>query len=324
MQTLNQIQDAFERYLKANKFNQAPAALYAPVNYILDLGGKRLRPAVLLMSHYLFKDDWERSLPAAMAVEVFHNFTLLHDDIMDAAPLRRGKPTVHEKFGLSAGILSGDVMMIYAYDYLLRLESQHLPEIVKAFNKMAIEVCEGQQMDMNFETRQDVSISEYLKMIELKTSVLVAAAMKIGALLAGASGEDAHLLYEFGKNLGIAFQLQDDVLDTYGDPAKFGKKTGGDIVQNKKTFLYLKALEVAGGVEKAELGKLYANPVIKEADKIESVMRIFNKLNIKGLAKREKEHFQSLAFESLNRIAAPASRKKLLEGFAYALMQREF
>ena len=323
MQTLHQIQKLFEHYLQTNKFSGSPQELYAPVDYILSLGGKRLRPAVLLMGHYLFDDSFERSLPAAFAIEVFHNFTLLHDDIMDAAPLRRGKPAVHEKYNLNTGILSGDVMLIYAYDFLMRLDHPRLNEVLRVFNQTAIEVCEGQQMDMNFENRDDVKIEEYLKMIELKTSVLVGGALKIGALLGGASMKDAHSLYEFGRNLGIAFQLQDDVLDTFGDPEKFGKKTGGDIAQNKKTFLYLKALEVADEEIKTTLTSYFNNPGMEEEMKIREVVQIFNQLNIKELAKEKMKCFQQIALSHLAEIRVASERKALLENFADALMQRE-
>ncbi len=323
MQTLHQIQQRFEQYLQSNKFSAPPLELYEPVDYILSLGGKRLRPAVLLMGHYLFDDSIEKSLPAALAIEVFHNFTLLHDDIMDAAPLRRGQPTVHEKYNLNTGILSGDVMLIYAYDFLLRLDHPRLNEILRIFNRTAIEVCEGQQMDMNFERRNDVTIEEYLKMIELKTSVLVAGALKIGALLGGASTKDAQSLYEFGRNLGIAFQLQDDVLDTFGDPEKFGKKTGGDIAQNKKTFLYLKALEVADLETKSALISCFNSSGIDEATKIRGVIGLFNRLNIKKLAEDEMKRFQEIAMNHLTQIEAASERKKLLECFAELLMKRE-
>lgn len=323
MQTLNQIQETFERYLEANRFEGLPAELYDPVNYILSLGGKRLRPAALLMAYNLFDEHIENALPAAFAIELFHNFTLVHDDIMDAAPLRRGKPAVHHAFGLNAGILSGDVMFVLAYKYLSQLQSPNHSCIVETFIKTAIEVCEGQQLDMNFETRLDVHIDEYLKMIELKTSVLLAAAMKIGALAAGAPQKDAQMLSEFGRNLGIAFQLQDDLLDAYGNPEKFGKKPGGDIVQNKKTYLYLKALELANHSAKEQLKMWFSSTNEEEEEKIRRVKNLFNKLEIKDITEREKHEFQTRAFENLAQVNLPAYRKITLEKFAYALMQRE-
>ena len=246
MRSLSQLQELFQKYISDNQFSDTPTELYDPVNYILSLGGKRLRPILLLMAYNLFKTDVEKALPAAFSVEVFHNFSLMHDDIMDKAPLRRGKPAVHIKYNESTGILSGDVMLIYAFKYLMKLEDQNsLLEIIKLFNQIAIDVCEGQQFDMNFENRTEVTIDEYINMIGLKTAALLAGAMKMGALIAGASDKDAQLLYDFGKNVGIAFQLQDDILDTFGDPEKFGKKVGGDIAQNKKTYLALRAMELA-------------------------------------------------------------------------------
>ncbi|MBI5914571.1 MAG: polyprenyl synthetase family protein [Bacteroidetes bacterium] len=323
MQTLHQFQTTFEQYLAENEFSRPPIELYGPVDYIFSLGGKRLRPTMLLLGHFLFDENFEKSLPAAFAIEVFHNFTLVHDDIMDAAPLRRGKPTVHVKYGLNAGILSGDVMLVLAYDYLMKVQSSRLPEVIRIFTRTATEVCEGQQMDMNFETRQDVSIEEYLKMIELKTSVLVAGALEMGALLGGASADDARLLYEFGRNLGIAFQLQDDLLDAFGNPLKFGKKTGGDIAQNKKTWLYLKALEAATPTLADTLRSLYSSPAMDEAGKIEQVLTIFNQLNIKDLAEEKKEKFRLAAIGALAHLNAAEAKKNMLENFANALMNRE-
>ncbi len=322
-QTLHQFQAVYENYARQNRFDQAPIELYEPINYVLGLGGKHLRPAALLMCCHLFDDAVERALPAAYAIEVFHNFTLLHDDVMDAAPLRRGKPTVHVKYNLSTAILSGDVMLVKAYEYLLRLETPALPGILRLFTRTASEVCEGQQMDMNFETRQDVSIEEYLKMIELKTSVLVACAMQIGALLGGAREEDAAHLYEFGRNLGIAFQLQDDLLDAFGDPVKFGKKTGGDIVQNKKTYLYLKALELAEGEMRQELLAWFSAPATDEATKVAAVTGIFNRLKIRELTEELKEEFQAAALANLEAVQASAEKKAVLESFATWLMGRE-
>ncbi len=324
MQNLHQLQELFERYLTQNTFEKTPAGLYEPVNYVLGLGGKRLRPAVVLMAYQLFDDSVERALPAALAIEIFHNFTLLHDDIMDQAPLRRGKPTVHEKFGINAGILSGDVMLAYAYDFLLRTEPKpKIPALLRIFSKAAIEVCEGQQMDMDFERRQDVSIPEYLKMIELKTSVLVAAALEMGALLGGAKKRDAKRLYEFGRNLGIAFQLQDDLLDTFGDPAKFGKKTGGDIAQNKKTYLYLKALEVANPSQRAQLLAFYQTGSKDETGKIEQVTKLFTQLKISALTEKIKAEFERKAMRCLEAVKASPQKKEVLNYFAATLMNRE-
>lgn len=324
MQILNQIQQDFEAHLKDSLFENDPEELYAPINYILQIGGKRLRPAVLLLTCYLFKGKYKHALPAALAIEVFHNFTLVHDDIMDNAPLRRGMPTVHEKYDINTGILSGDVMFVHAFDLLLKLEDQkHFPTLLKIFTKLAVEVCEGQQMDMNFEKQQEVKIDEYLRMIELKTSVLVAGAMKIGALLGGADLEDAEAAYQFGRNLGISFQLQDDLLDTYGDPEKFGKKVGGDIVQNKKTFLYLKALELADQNQRSRLYELYRENQLNEKEKIEKVVQIFNQLGIKEETELIKEEYKNNAFSFLRKLNIEEDRRNLLEKFAYYLMKRD-
>lgn len=324
MQTLRQFQESFQTYLQDNQFKSAPTELYDPVNYILSIGGKRLRPVLVLMSHALFSENFEQSLPAAFAVEVFHNFTLLHDDIMDEAPLRRGQPTVHVKYDVNTGILSGDVMMIAAYDYLSKIaDERKIPALYKTFNQVAIQVCEGQQYDMNFETREDVTISEYLKMIELKTSVLLAGAMQMGAIIGGAGLADIENIYQFGLNVGLAFQIQDDILDTFGDPEKFGKKVGGDIVQNKKTYLVLKALEVADEANKTELQKLMTTPTTDEYLKIAGVKNIFNDLNIRNLAEAVKEDYLQKAFEHLEMVSVDKKQKEVLINLANDLMMRE-
>lgn len=324
MQVIKSLQQAYLEYLQEHPFRYEPKELYEPIDYILQLGGKRMRPVLLLISHCLFDSQFQKALPAAHAVEIFHNFSLLHDDIMDKAPLRRGQPTVHEKWNSNTAILSGDVMLVYAYEYLLKLENKnHLPEIISVFNRMAIEVCEGQQLDMNFERRNDVTISEYLKMIELKTSVLVGAAMRIGAIIAGATAEDATYIQEFGRNMGIAFQLQDDLLDTFGDPEKFGKKVGGDIVQNKKTYLILKALEIADERTRKELVNFMTLPTTDEDSKIAAVTEILRRLNIPALTEDVKNSYQKKAFDYLDRIKLPQDRKRPLKDTAEALLGRE-
>ena len=324
MQILHQIHSDFDKYLTTQSYDMSPIELYRPINYVLSIGGKRLRPAIVLLSCYLFKGSYEEALPAAYAIEVFHNFTLLHDDIMDNAPLRRGQPTVHEKFGMNAGILSGDVMLVHAYDALLHLKDQTKVNLVmKVFTKQAIEVCQGQQMDMNFEIQKNVSIDEYLKMIELKTSVLLASAMQMGAILGGADDKNANMIYQFGLHLGIAFQLQDDLLDTFGDPKKFGKKVGGDIAQNKKTILYLKALEHADASQKSQLKRLYNGTEIDENEKISAVVQLFNQLNIKSKTQQLQDDYRQKAFSYLSELEVPGHRMKILEQFAYALMKRE-
>lgn len=324
MKHIQQYQAAFLEYLATHTFTQNPKGLYEPIDYILNLGGKRMRPVALLMSYAVFKDDFQTALPAAYAIEIFHNFTLVHDDVIDDAPLRRKKPTVHEKWNLNTAILSGDVMLVYAYEYLLKTDDKDcLDEVIKAFNKAAIEVCEGQQYDVDFETQENVTIGEYLKMIELKTSVLLAAAMKIGALVAGSSMKNANHLYEFGKNMGIAFQLQDDYLDTFGDPEKFGKKVGGDIAKNKKTFLILKALEVAKTDEKDHLLKLMSDKVIDENTKISEVTALLRALDIPALTRAKKNEYQTLAFDHLNALQVEEDRKAPLIELANMLLDRE-
>lgn len=327
MQTLSQFQDLFHKYLAENQFEIPPVELYEPVRYILNLGGKRMRPLMTLMAHSVFDDQVEKSLPAAFAVEVFHNFTLAHDDIMDEAPLRRGKPTIHTKFSQNNAILSGDVMLIYAYEYLRKIENKDLlDEIFAIFNKTAIEVCEGQQEDMNFETRTDVRLEEYLKMIEYKTAVLLACALYMGARIGGASKADAEHLYEFGRNVGLAFQMQDDLLDTYGDPLKFGKKVGGDIIQNKKTYLVLRALELASEMDKVELNDLMSIICVdtsSEERKVVDVRAVFDRLNIKSEAAAAKDAYQKKAFEHLGAVSVSDDRKKILRDMAETLLVRE-
>lgn len=324
MQNLHQFQGLFEQYMQEHQFRSVPVELYNPVNYILSLGGKRIRPLMVLAGHSLFDQEVEKSLPAAYAVELFHNFTLLHDDIMDAAPLRRGKPTVHVKYNANIGILSGDVMFALAYDYLLRLRCEQLPDVLSVFTQTAIEICEGQQMDMNFEQQENVAISDYIRMIELKTAVLLGAALKIGALSAGAPLEEAFLLHEFGRSLGIAFQLQDDVLDTYGDPSKFGKKTGGDIVQNKKTYLYLKAMELADERTGSELRGYYSGSGMAEEEKIAAVTAIFDSLGVKEAAGQVMQKYQQRALDFLAAVSVAPQKKAVLADFAESLLRREY
>lgn len=323
MRSVEHLQELFLKYLKKELFDQSPVELYEPINYILQLGGKRLRPVLLLMGANLFSEEIDHALPAALAIEIFHNFSLVHDDIMDEAPLRRGKPTVHIKYGQNAGILSGDAMLILTYQYLGQLKNpEQLPAVLPIFNQLALEVCEGQQYDMNFETQESVEIAAYLKMIELKTSVLIAGGLKIGALIGGAAEKDADALYEFGRHIGIAFQLQDDILDTFGDPEKFGKKVGGDIAQNKKTFLLLKSMEQATGEDRTDLLTALSatdDPVRK----IEAVTHIYNKLNVKDQATELMEDYLRKAFLHLNRVNVPESRKILLRQLANELMMRE-
>lgn len=325
MLLLADYQSLFQKYLNENGFSQEPQELYDPVNYILSIGGKRLRPLLALMGCELFSTDMNRALPIAMAVEVFHNFTLLHDDIMDDAPLRRGKPTVHVKYNISTGILSGDVMLILAYEFLQNTEgsAEMTNKLCKIFNKMAREVCEGQQMDMNFERRNDVTIPEYIRMIELKTSVLIAAAFEMGAIAGGATSDEAKPLYEFGRHVGLAFQIQDDILDTFGDPEKFGKKVGGDIVQNKKTLLVLKTFELANASQYADLEQFMATPTTNETSKIAAVRQIFEAVKVREFAEKEMDNYLKIAFEALENAPISDSKKDYLKEWANELMMRQ-
>lgn len=323
MLTVKELQQTFLAHLSSQQINKTPQELYEPVNYIMELGGKRLRPVLLLMACNLFDENIEKALPASLAIETFHNFSLVHDDIMDAAPLRRGQPTVHKKYDENTAILSGDVMMILTYQYLCQpAYKDQLAELLAIFNQVAVEVCEGQQYDMYFETSNEVQIEDYLKMIELKTSVLIAGALKMGAIIGGGSSADAEQLYEFGRNVGIAFQLQDDILDTFGDPEKFGKKTGGDIAQNKKTFLLLKAMELATGPDKERLQNLIQDSGIDEQTKIAEVTALYQKLGVQELATQLMDNYLATAFTHLEQVSVAEDRKRLLRELANELMHR--
>lgn len=323
MYSVPNLKKIYLEYLYANPFNQAPQTLFEPVDYIMQLGGKRLRPILVLMAYNLYHETIKPALPIAQAVEIFHNFSLVHDDIMDEAPLRRGQPTVHHKYDTNTGILSGDVMLIYAYHYLLKIEEQRLiPSIVKVFTEVAEAVCIGQQYDMNFETSDSVTISEYLKMIENKTALLLVGALKMGAILANADSQDIYHLGEFGRNVGIAFQLQDDILDTFGDPEKFGKRVGGDIVQNKKTFLVLKTMEVANAVDKNQLLTLMQTYPKDEEQKIEEVKAIFQNNNIQHLADEIKLTYQNKAMLHLDSVKVDSGKKQYLKTLANQLLRR--
>lgn len=309
--------------IKELTYHQEPINLYRPIRYALDLGGKRIRPALLLLANDLFGGKPEKALNAALAIEIFHNFTLLHDDIMDDAPLRRGNPTVFKKWDTNTAILSGDVMFVNAIQLLSKSTEEHLADILEVFNTTAVEVCEGQQYDMDFETNDQVTIDDYLKMIELKTAVLLGASLKIGAQLAGAKKHDSIHIYEFGKNLGIAFQLMDDILDLYGDPEKFGKQIGGDVIANKKTYLLLKAKELAKDKTKKELEFCLSSTALSKKAKVDRITTIFNGLNIKKIAIDEMNLFYNTALSHLDSIDAPASKKQVFEDFAKTLMHRE-
>lgn len=320
MHSFAQLTAAFEeRFIKDTPFPVAPHNLYEPCNYLLQLGGKRVRPVLCLMGNELFGDLKPDAWHAAYAIELFHNFTLIHDDIMDKAPMRRGKQTVHEKYGLTAGILCGDVMNIYSYEQLAQVKTA-LPQILHLFNKTAIEVCEGQQWDMDFEARNDVHIDEYVHMITLKTSVLLACALKMGALIGGATEGNADKLYEFGKNLGIAFQLQDDYLDAYGATDKLGKQNGGDIKANKKTYLLLKALENSNIEQRAAIDKLLNSD---EEGKVGAMLQLFSDTRADLACRDAVELYSKKAFDSLEDVAALKARKSALHELASYLLQRD-
>jgi geranylgeranyl diphosphate synthase type II len=322
MYTLFELQSRIEKAIATMDYPNHPKNLYAPIAYIMNLGGKKLRPALVLLAADLFKGDIEEALPAALAIETFHNFTLIHDDIMDNAPLRRGKQTVHEKWGTNNAILSGDVMMVESNKQLTKVKVEVLKDVLDTFNATAQGVCEGQQLDMEFELRDDVGIEEYIDMIRLKTAVLVGGAMKIGAIVAGASKEDASLIYDFGENLGIAFQLQDDILDVYGDPEKFGKQIGGDIIANKKTYLLLKLQELAEQEDRAALATHALNTTTLPA-KIDSIKALYDEYQVKELATQQMRNYLDEAFTALAKIRVADEQKKELIGLANALMHRE-
>jgi geranylgeranyl diphosphate synthase type II len=322
MQQVLFYQEAFVSYLNTFTVKRQPESLYNPINYILKLGGKRLRPVLTLMTAEIFNTDYKKALDAALSIEVFHNFSLIHDDIMDDAPLRRGKETVHEKWDLNTGILSGDAMLIMAYQLFENYDAVTFQALAKLFSKTALEVCEGQQFDVDFETRDDVTIPEYLKMIEYKTAVLVGAAMKMGAIVAKASVEDQDVIYEFGKNLGIAFQLQDDYLDVFGDPKTFGKQVGGDIIENKKTYLYLKAVEFSEPNKKTELQHLYSLNTKDHTEKINTAKQIFVSSGSADATKKAIENYTKNAFIVLEKLNIPEKNKLELIAFGEQLMER--
>jgi len=322
MHSIQQYQEFVLEFLNAQQQEREPKNLYEPIQYILGLGGKKMRPVLTLMSAEIFDADYVKALPAALAVEVFHNFSLVHDDIMDDAPLRRGNITVHEKWNINTGILSGDAMLILAYQYFEQYEPFIFRELAKLFSKTALEVCEGQQWDVDFETRSDVTIPEYLKMIEYKTAVLVAAAMKMGAIVAETSAENGDLIYDFGLNLGLAFQLQDDYLDAFGNPATFGKQIGGDIIENKKTYLYLKAIEFASAEEKAKLLQLFSVSLEENTIKIEEVKTIFNATGATKATQQAIQDYTLMAFATLDKMNISSEKKSMLKFFGENLMNR--
>lgn len=319
MHTTLQLQKIIIDAIPKIVYPQHPANLYEPIRYIMNLGGKRLRPVMVLMATELFSDDLNQSLEVALAIETFHNFTLVHDDIMDNAPLRRGQKTVHEKWGVNNAILSGDVMMVESNKHLSKVDISVLKPVLDTFNATAQGVCEGQQLDMEFEQRNDVSIEEYIEMIRLKTAVLLGGAMKLGAIVGGASAADADLLYQFGENVGVAFQLQDDILDVYGNPEKFGKQVGGDIISNKKTYLHLKTLALAQSDEIAVL----KNDIENQVEKVNQVTNIYNKYQIKELATSEMDKYLTIAQQALQKLSIADEKKNQFRILIQEILERE-
>ncbi len=322
MNQISEFHSLINKLIREQQFPSTPEELYAPIEYVMSQGGKRLRPMLTLLACDMFGGKTEDALYPALAIEVFHNFTLVHDDIMDKAPLRRGKETVYKKWNSDIAILSGDTMFAMAYQYAVRTQSAFIPDILDVFSKAAIEVCEGQQYDMNFEQQDDVSIEDYIRMITLKTAVLLAASLKIGAIIASADKKSVQEIYNFGIALGIAFQLQDDFLDVYGDESTFGKKNGGDIVANKKTFLYLKAMTFADKDKARQLHQLYLDKGMNPQEKIEKVTAIFNQLEIEKSVKSTIDWYYQQAMSHLDHCTAPESRITLMKGFADQLYQR--
>lgn len=325
MDTINDYQQQIEQALKDKKYGSHPKELYEPIEYIMSLGGKRMRPVFVFVGCDLFGGDVSKAIHPALAIEMFHNFTLVHDDIMDNAPLRRSQPTVHEKWNENIAILSGDALIIKAYQELCKCDLDLLPQLLEIFNDTAIKICEGQQLDMNFEQLPKISISQYLKMIELKTAVLLGGSLKIGALIGGADEKNAQLLYEFGKHIGIAFQLQDDILDVYAEAEKFGKQKGGDIIANKKTYLLLKAMEMAESNRylKEELHQWIHAPEFVPHEKVDAVTSVYNFLNIKELARNEMRKHYDTALTFLKNIPVAETKKQKLIALADSLMVRE-
>lgn len=325
MTTLQPFLNAIQTEIEKASYGENPAELYDPIDYLMALGGKRMRPALTLIAASLFTDGWQNALKPALAVEVFHNFTLMHDDIMDAAPLRRGQPTVHEKWSDDVAILSGDVMLVAAYDLLTVVEDNHFKRVIKRFNRTAAEVCEGQQLDMNFSLRNDVTEDEYLNMIRLKTSVLLGFALELGGIISNADEETIKLLYQTGVNMGLGFQLKDDLLDVYGDPEKFGKQVGGDIIENKKTWLLIKALEKSKSDDPTLHQELqhWLKTSGKDEEKVAAVREIYTKLGIKTAAEAVVSTYFESGLNALDAINVHESRKQPLREFAAYLMERE-
>lgn len=323
MQPILVYKNWIEREIQRHNFGTEPASLYEPICYLMGLGGKRMRPLLVLMAYSLFKKSVKQAVPYAVAVEAFHNFTLMHDDIMDNAPLRRGNSTVHEKWNVNTAILSGDVMLVKVYDMFLSLKPETLKPVLKAFNTCAVEVCEGQQWDMEFETMNQVSVEQYIHMIRQKTAVLLGFSLELGGMLAGASKTDCKALREFGINIGIGFQLMDDLLDAYADPKKFGKQVGGDIIANKKTFLLITALERANKQQHADLQQWLQTRKFNKQTKVRAIKEIFNALQVPELTQAKIKHYFDKGFQQLEKVGGNKAAKKVLKTFTEDLIARQ-
>lgn len=323
MKTADELLQLINRYLDSLPYDRKPASLYAPIKYVLSMGGKRIRPTLMLLAYNLFKDDPEKILSSACALETYHNYTLLHDDLMDNADVRRGQPTVHKKWNANLAVLSGDSMLVLAYQRMTECDS-HLAEVLRLFTETALEIGEGQQMDMEFETRNDVREEEYIEMIRLKTSVLLACAMKIGALLADAPADDADNLYRFGEKIGLAFQLQDDYLDVYGDPAVFGKAIGGDIVSNKKTYMLINAFNRADNAQRAELERWVRATDFDRREKVKAVTGLYDEMGIDRLAQQKIAGYFNESKTYLDRVGVSDERKSELMRYAQRMMKRRY
>lgn len=323
MFTTNELTEKINRHITGLIFTRQPEELYAPVSYVLSLGGKRIRPVLMLMAYNLYREDVESIYPQATGIEVYHNYTLLHDDLMDKADRRRGKPTVHKVWDENTAVLSGDAMLVLAYQFMAQCPTEHLKEVMDLFSLTALEICEGQQLDMNFETRKDVTEAEYIEMIRLKTSVLLACSLKMGAVLAGASAEDANRLYDFGIYLGLAFQLKDDLLDVYGNPAVFGKNIGGDILCNKKTYLLIKAFEQANPRQLQTLNTWVDAESYIPQEKIAAVTTLYNEIGVKAQCEALMADYTNRARLALHEVNVPDERRQALEVLMEKLMYRE-
>jgi geranylgeranyl diphosphate synthase type II len=323
MYSSSELMQMVNHTIESLPYDRKPAALYEPIKYVLSLGGKRLRPVLMLMAYNMYKEDVERILMPAVAIETYHNFTLLHDDLMDRAEVRRGKPCVHKKWNDNAAILSGDNMLVLAFHRMLQCDEQYMPAVLRLFTETALEIDEGQQFDIDFEERSDVTEAEYIEMIRLKTSVLLACALKIGGVLGGATAQDAEALYEFGEKLGLAFQLQDDYLDVYGDFKTFGKQIGGDIMCNKKTYMLINAQLLANEVQARELAMWLNKENPQREEKVAAVTRLYDEIGVPELVRNKINQYYQQAAQALSRISLPQERTAVLWDYAQSMLNRK-